>query len=253
MVAGAENTNLLSVLQAKQHRKGLTTETRSHREDPLGLRSFAWEPGALELVNIPCLKDRIRQRSSMMKAPPLVLASASPRRAELLRQLVLEFRVIPSEAPELHHNDFTAPELAQVNAYRKARAVAKLNPDALVLGADTLVYLGELLLGKPGSLDHAAQMLHQLQGRSHHVVTAVCLLHLRQHRQQVLYDITTVTFRALNAAQIQDYLAKINPLDKAGAYAIQESGDDIVEKIDGSWSNVVGLPVEKLKAILAAG
>jgi len=184
--------------------------------------------------------------------PPLILASASPRRAELLRQLVLQFKVVPSDASEVHDNQLTAREISQLNAYRKARAVAKRFPDALVLGADTLVYLGTTLFGKPANLEDAHRMLKQLSGRTHEVVTAICLLQLRTHRQKLFYESTAVTFRALTAPQIRRYLSQVNPLDKAGAYAIQEAGDLIVEKISGSYTNVVGLPVERLGAELAA-
>jgi septum formation protein len=181
-----------------------------------------------------------------MKWQSLVLASGSPRRAELLRQLGLEFKIIASDVPEIHHEDLTAVEVSQINAYRKARAVAKQLPDALVLGADTLVYLDDRLFGKPATLEEAYEMLEQLQGRTHEVVTALCLLHLREHRQKVCAERTAVTFRPLDAPKIRRYLNRVNPLDKAGAYAIQEEGDLIVEKISGSYSNVVGLPMERL-------
>src|SRR6266567_293795 len=132
-----------------------------------------------------------------MKLPPLILASASPRRVELLRQLSMDFKVIHSDAPEIHHDQLTGREVSQLNAYRKARAVAKKFPDALVLGADTLVYLDNLLFGKPASLDDAQRMLQQLQGRTHQVVTGVCLLHLRGHRDRLFAESTHVTFRQL--------------------------------------------------------
>jgi septum formation protein len=164
----------------------------------------------------------------------------------------MEFRVVTSDTPEVHYGELTAREIAQVNAYRKARAVAKKYPDSLVLGADTLVYLETILMGKPGSLEHAYEMLEQLQGKTHEVVTAVCLLNLRNHRQRVFTEVTNVTFRPLDAVTIRRYLTKVNPLDKAGAYAIQEEGDLIVEKIAGSYTNVVGLPVERLQAELDA-
>jgi len=164
----------------------------------------------------------------------------------------MEFRVVTSDTPEVHYGELTAREIAQVNAYRKARAVAKKYPDSLVLGADTLVYLDTILMGKPGSLEHAYEMLEQLQGKTHEVVTAVCLLNLRNHRQRVFTEVTNVTFHPLDAVKIRRYLTKVNPLDKAGAYAIQEEGDLIVEKIAGSYTNVVGLPVERLQAELQA-
>lgn len=187
-----------------------------------------------------------------MNLPPLILASASPRRSELLRQLALDFTVVPSDATEVHDDQLTAREISQLNAYRKARAVAKKFPDALVLGADTLVYLGTTLFGKPVDLEDAYRMLKQLSGRTHEVVTAVCLLNLRSHRQRLFFESTAVTFRPLDRAQISRYLGQVNPLDKAGAYAIQEAGDLIVEKIFGSYTNVVGLPVERLREELEA-
>jgi septum formation protein len=184
--------------------------------------------------------------------PPVILASVSPRRAGLLRQMGLEFRVVPSEAPEIHHDQLTAGEISQINAYRKARAVAKKFPDALVLAADTLVYLDTTLFGKPANAGEACRMLAQLQGQTHEVVTGICLLNLRSHRQKIFAETTAVTFRPLDMEKIRDYLSKINPLDKAGAYAIQEEGDLIVEKISGSFSNVVGLPMERLEEELRA-
>jgi septum formation protein len=187
----------------------------------------------------------------MMNLPPLILASMSPRRADLLRELGIEFRVVPSDAPELHNEQLTAPEISRINAYRKARVVAKKFPDALVLGADTLVYLETSLFGKPSSLEDAGRMLAQLQGRTHEVVTAICLLNLRNHRQRIFTEMTSVTFRPLNMDGILRYLGRVNPLDKAGAYAIQEEGDLIIEKFSGSYSNVVGLPVERLREELA--
>ena len=187
-----------------------------------------------------------------MSLPLLILASASPRRTELLRQLGIEFKVVPSDIPEIHHEELTAQEISQINAYRKARSVAKRFPDALVLGADTLVYLDRALFGKPATLEEAYLMLERLQGHTHHVVTAICLLHLREHQQRVFTETTAVTFRSLDAVKIRRYLTKVDPLDNAGAYAIQEEGDLIVESIAGSYANVVGLPVERLRAELDA-
>jgi septum formation protein len=182
-----------------------------------------------------------------MSLPPLVLASASPRRRDLLRQMGRPFQVVTSSIPELDHHHLSPYEICQLNAYRKARAVAKQLPDTLVLGADTLVCLENRHFGKPDSLSEARAMLAQLQGKSHQVVTGICLIHLRIHRQCTFAESTEVCFRPLNADQIQGYLELINPLDKAGAYAIQDHGELVVESIDGSFSNVVGLPVERLE------
>ena len=189
-----------------------------------------------------------------MKIPPTILATASPRRVELLRQIIPKFEVMPSDAPEVHDEQLTAWEMAQVNAYRKARIIAKKSPDALVLGADTMVYLDRetKLFGKPSDRKDAARMLSDLQGKTHAVITGVCLLHLRTHRQRVFANWTDVRFHPLTSKQIQEYLALMNPLDKAGAYAIQEHGELIVAEISGSYSNVVGLPVERLRAELEA-
>jgi septum formation protein len=186
-----------------------------------------------------------------VKLPPLILASASPRRAELLRQLKLEFEIIPSDAKEVYDEYLSPQELCQLNAHRKARAVAKKIPDALVLGADTLVFLDRKIFGKPADKSEARQMLEQLQGRTHQVVTGVSLIHLRAHRERNFAASTDVLFRPLTSEQIDAYLAKINPLDKAGAYAIQENGELIVSEISGSFSNVVGLPVERVEGELA--
>ncbi|HZM01682.1 MAG TPA: Maf family protein [Candidatus Saccharimonadales bacterium] len=187
-----------------------------------------------------------------MNFPTLILASASPRRAELLRQLEIEFQVAPSNAPEVEGPNLSAGEVAQINAYRKARTISKKFPDAVTMGVDTVVSLGSRLFGKPATLAEAQRMLLALQGKTHQVVTGVCLIHLRLHHQKVFFEQTEVTFRALTAGQIRRYLAQVNPLDKAGGYGIQEKGDLLVESVSGSFSNVVGLPVERLQSELAA-
>lgn len=182
-----------------------------------------------------------------MKLTPLILASASPRRVELLRQIVPAFEVVPAAVTELADDHLTPYELCQLNAHRKARAVAKQFPDTLVLGADTLVFLNREIFGKPANLAEARGMIVRLQGRTHQVVTGVSLIHLRSHRERIFAVSTDVRFRSLKAPQVRDYLSRIHPLDKAGAYAIQEHGELIIEEISGSFSNVVGLPVERLR------
>jgi len=182
-----------------------------------------------------------------MKLMPLILASASPRRVELLRQIVPAFEVVPADVAELADYHLTPYELCQLNAHRKARAVAKRFPDSLVLGADTLVFLNREIFGKPANLAEAREMIARLQGRTHQVVTGVSLIHLRPHRERIFAVSTDVRFRSLKAPQVRDYLSRIHPLDKAGAYAIQEHGELIIEEIAGSYSNVVGLPVEQLR------
>src|SRR5580704_5139925 len=143
--------------------------------------------------------------------PPLILASASPRRTELLQQLELKFEVMPSDATEVFDEHLSPLELCQLNAHHKARAVAKKIPDALVLGADTLVFLDHKIFGKPADLQDAKRMLAELQGRTHQVVTGVCLIHLRSHHEKIFAVSTDVTFRTLTQTQVDDYLKQVNP------------------------------------------
>lgn len=183
---------------------------------------------------------------------PLILASASPRRLELLRGLVPEFGVATADGVEEVHDAALAPaELTEHNARLKAMAVAVRHPGSLVLGADTLVYLDGDPLGKPGNQEEAAAMLRRLAGRTHTVCTGVCLGGPGAGEIECFHDLTRVTFRPLTEAVIADYLGKVAVLDKAGAYAAQEYGDLIIERMEGSWSNVVGLPMEVLEARLA--
>jgi len=183
---------------------------------------------------------------NQVKMPAMILASASPRRSELLREMGVPFAVVRNQVPEVAPEHLSPVETAEINAYRKARATAKQHPDAFVLGADTVVSLGAAVFGKPADMADAEQMLARLQGRTHQVITGVCLVHLRAHRQRLFAVSTAVTFRKLHIGQIRRYLSKIFPFDKAGSYAIQEEGDLIVKGIAGSFSNVVGLPVERL-------
>ncbi len=187
-----------------------------------------------------------------MRLPPIILASASPRRSELLRKIGLPFKVVPSDAEESHSPQLTAVELSQINACRKALAVARRFPDHLVLGVDTLVTLGPTLYGKPRDRKDAARMLMELQGKTHMVVSGVCLVHLARKRQSVFADTSMVSFRPLTAEAVQAYHARVQPLDKAGAYAIQEDEGEIVASFAGSFDNVVGLPVELLREKLAS-
>jgi septum formation protein len=167
-----------------------------------------------------------------------------------LRKVVRKFEIIPAQAEELQPGHLSPAEACMLNAYRKARVLAKKFPDALIIGADTEVCLGGRVFGKPRNRRDAEQMLADLEGREHQVLTGVCLIHLRGHRQNTLVEITRVTFKPLGADEITEYLDRIDPLDKAGAYALQEYGELIVQKTEGSVSNVVGLPVERLRVEL---
>jgi septum formation protein len=181
-----------------------------------------------------------------MNVSRLVLASASPRRQELLRQGGVPFDVVPATVAECDPGHLTTVEVCLLNAHRKARVVAKRHPDRLVLAADTLVALGSRRFGKPSDPAEARRMLTELAGRTHEVVTGVALLELRTHRERLFAETTLVSFRPLREEQINGYLALINPLDKAGAYAIQDHGELIVDEIRGSYTNVIGLPLERL-------
>ncbi|MES2477071.1 MAG: Maf family protein [Verrucomicrobiota bacterium] len=180
---------------------------------------------------------------------PIVLASASPRRSELLAAAGIAFEVVPSPAEEVHDAAMDPAALCELNARLKAAAIAAIRPDATVIGADTLVFIDSMPLGKPGDLAAARDMLRRLSGRTHHVCTGVCVIH-PGGREHPFHDLTEVTFRELDEAAIDAYLAVANPLDKAGAYGIQEHGDLIISSISGSYENVMGLPVEKLVAVL---
>ena len=176
----------------------------------------------------------------------IILASSSPRRSELLSSLGLEFEVVPSKAEELHDESLDVRKLCELNAERKALEVAQRFPQAVVLGADTLVALGSKLYGKPASIEAAKTMLRELSGRTHEVVTGLCLVNFAAGTRSTLHDVTQVTFKQLPESVIENYVSSVAVLDKAGAYGIQERGEMLVEKIEGSFSNVVGLPVERL-------
>lgn len=182
---------------------------------------------------------------------PLILASKSPRRRELLEALGVEFDVCSSDAEELEGSEWDPKELVQKNADIKASDVASRFPDRWVLGSDTVVAADGRVYGKPKTMAGAERMLQNLQGRVHHVYTGVCLFHHLTEQRELWCEGTSVAFRSLNIAQIRDYLSRIDPLDKAGAYAIQEGGERIVSRIEGSLSNVVGLPLESLELVLA--
>jgi septum formation protein len=177
--------------------------------------------------------------------PRFILASGSPRRRQLLREAGYEFEVISPPVDEVSHGWLTIRELTIWNAARKGTGVSGMMPDAVVLAADTLVTIDGEVLGKPGDLDDAVRILRRLSGRAHEVWTAVRIIHAARGRAQSFQEMSRVHFRELNDRAIRIYLAKIDPLDKAGAYAAQGHGTEIIERIEGSYSNVVGLPMER--------
>ena len=196
----------------------------------------------------------------------LVLASASPRRADLLRQVGLDFQIWPSggeeetrgvlpSSTEVRESEWGLDQVrrrARTTALTKARPVSESQPDAIVIAADTVVVVDGVILGKPTSAADAAAMLRRLSGRTHHVTTGVAVLHGR--RQLALSDVvsTAVTFRELDSDEIHRYVQSGEPMDKAGAYGIQGRAALFIDRIDGDYYAVVGLPLARLAGLLRA-
>ena len=170
----------------------------------------------------------------------------------MLSEAGYEFEVLTAPVEEFSHDWLSIRELTIWNAARKGAAASALAADAVVLAADTLVAIDGKVLGKPADLEDAVRMLRQLSGRAHEVWTAVRIVDPTRRRSQSLLEMSRVHFRKLNDRAIRNYLAKIDPFDKAGAYAAQGHGRDIIDKIDGSYTNVVGLPMEKTSRALRA-
>jgi septum formation protein len=173
---------------------------------------------------------------------PVILASASPRRSALLKEAgpaFADMRILTS-----HVEEGSDP---LENARLKAEAVAQMNPRALVIGADTVIRFEGKTIGKPADLEDAKRILAMLSGRTHDVATGVCVRCVEAGILVRFEEATHVRFRTLTHEIIDKYVQDVNVLDKAGAYAIQEHGEDIIESIDGSLTNVIGLPVERLK------
>lgn len=185
-----------------------------------------------------------------MEPPPetvavkVVLASGSPRRSELLAREGLTFLVVPAQVEESKEVTTTPEDLALANASLKAGAIAPDYPDVAVLGADTIVVLEGRIFGKPRSLPEGAEMLRALSGRWHEVLTAVSIMH--QGEKVLFAEETRVRFNRLSEETIQDYHRQVDVLDKAGGYAIQESGELIIAEVDGCRDNVMGLPVARV-------
>ena len=191
----------------------------------------------------------------MTSARRLILASASPRREELLRQLGVPFTVVRSDLPEELMGG-SPVESVRALALAKARAVAGRVATGVVLGADTVVVLDGAVFGKPASLDDARGMLRALRGRSHQVITGVALVEASEGAgeapSEVLAVVTLVQMRQYGEDEIDAYVATGEPVDKAGAYAIQGEGGKLVSRVDGCYTNVVGLPLGTTRRLLEA-
>ena len=173
----------------------------------------------------------------------LVLASASPRRQELLRNAGIPFTVQPADVDETPLAGESPRDCAERLAREKALTVRRKRPRDLVLGADTIVVVDGTILGKPKDAEDAARMLRLLSGRMHHVITGICLAGPSDAEARISSETTVVTMSELSEEEIRDYISSDEPMDKAGAYAIQGIASRWIPRIEGDYSNVVGLPV----------
>jgi len=180
----------------------------------------------------------------------LILASSSPRRRELLTQAGIAFIVDPADIDESHRSGESPIAFTLRLAREKAEAVFARHPTATVLGADTIVVCDAEILGKPVDTNDAARMLHLLSDREHQVITGVAIISPQGTRTQA--DTTTVAMRKISEEEIQNYIATGEPMDKAGAYAIQGGAAPFITHIEGDYTNVVGLPVKLVQQMLAA-
>ena len=182
--------------------------------------------------------------------PRLILASGSPRRRQLLAEAGYDFEVMAPAVEEFHSEKLTVREATSYNALRKGLAVARAHPGRVVLAADTLVALDHQLIGKPADHTEAARLLRLLSDRTHVVASSVFIGDLHRGKSIAFTVLSRVIFKKLSEQMIADYLATIDPLDKAGGYAAQGKGGAIISRILGSRSNVIGLPLEKTRSAL---
>lgn len=174
--------------------------------------------------------------------PPIILASKSPRRKKILEEAGLKFEIVSADVEEKTLD--TASATVQANAKIKCEAVAKLHPDHLILAADTVVSLDENILEKPANLNEAEEMLKSLSGRSHEVMTAVSII--CKGKEINFIGTSKVYFKDLDEDIISEYFSSVTPLDKAGAYNIDEYGELIIDKFEGEYENIMGLPIKGL-------
>ncbi len=188
--------------------------------------------------------------SALQKSSPLILASASPRRRELLAQAGVPFTVVVADVTEHEEPDSDPVEMVRHNAALKADWVAARHPEATVLGADTTVFIDRTVLNKPRDAAEARAMLRRLSGKTHTVFTGLAVRRLSDGLRLDQGVASQVTIKPLDEATIELYLSRVHTLDKAGGYAIQEETDLIVAGYTGSLTNIVGLPVEEMKQLL---
>ena len=181
----------------------------------------------------------------------IILASSSPRRADILRKAKIEVEIMPSPYIEDYTTTAFSYEFIENLAYNKAKAlIPKLKEPSLIIGADTVVIFEDKILGKPKTREEAFNMLKMLSGNTHHVITGIAVVDTETGLEYTSHDITYVKFSKLSDNKINDYIDNMKPYDKAGAYGIQELPKDFVEKIDGEIDNVIGLPTKILIKLL---
>lgn len=191
-----------------------------------------------------------KEEVSPLAVPCLILASASPRRRQLLQEAAVAFTVVPSNTEEIALPGESPSEYVVRVSREKAQDVGIHHPGSWILGADTIVALDGRIFGKPRDADDGFRMLSSLSGRTHQVMTAFVLLDSVGQAKESQVVISHVTFKSLSDEQIREYLATGEPFDKAGAYAVQGLGSALVERVEGSYTNVIGLPVEEVLAAL---
>jgi septum formation protein len=184
------------------------------------------------------------------KLPKIILASESPRRKEILTRLGISFSVCKPSVNEI--SGYCRPSIVPViNACRKAESVALQFPSRTVIGADTVIEFEGRILGKPETVSEAVEMLMSMSGKKHLAVTSVCIRRVEDKVKCVFSDSTEVDFREISVSTVMEYVGRVNTLDKAGAYAVQEYGDMLISNIRGSYDNVIGMPSEKLVLALS--
>lgn len=179
----------------------------------------------------------------------IVLASSSPRRIELIKSIGLEFTQVTPRAKEEQVSDDPV-ETVEMNSFRKAESIMHQFPDSLIIGSDTVVYLERKILGKPVNDEDAERMLWDLSGKIHHVFTGVTIIDSKTGNRMTRHTKTSVLFKKLTENSIRNYIKSGEPKDKAGAYGIQGKGRKLIDRIDGSYTNVVGLPIELVSEML---
>jgi len=180
----------------------------------------------------------------------IILASQSPRRKILLEKMNIPFRIVPSRIAELPPLGERPGAYSARMAMEKALEVAESHPDHLIIGADTVVSINDTILGKPASTNEAVMMLSRLSGQWHEVWTGICLYHKKSNSQEIKAVCSHVHFRPLSVEEITRYVETGEPMDKAGAYAIQGKGKALVRELKGSYHNVIGLPTLELAKML---